>query len=591
MPPTLPPAMPAADGGAGTVAVATVTAFVLCAASLLPSELCRLCTSAPVSRRLFEPRLERLGPDAALSAVRPCSRWPLSWLWASWATDDTRQEVVNELGLDAAVYMGTARLGLQIVLYLCVFDLAVVLPCNMAGGNDAVRPAGHSNLAVLTIANIEAGSPLLWAHAVSACLRSLLVLLLLDRFSDWVQRQQQAELRASLAEDSPASRTVLATQLPSGEPVRLTVEAWHGRGCVECVVPVVRHTLVAPLAAELDRLRLLARATHRRRTSAADGGCGAADWAAGAASGAFGGRLSSAPGAPASAALPGGVPLGALRPQDAAHAAELAARLAAVRVATLTEPPSAARGAALLRPAAFITFRSAGPAAVAGQVLHSSDGSTWGCSPAPQPGNVVWKNGARWGGGGGANGRVGKGGEGVNGGRRAGPSLPVPPLSFPRVPARADPTGVPLHAVGRWDEAGAAVRQALAWVLVLLLCLCYLLPASFIQGLAHQTGVNALLRASGPPVALFALQWICPLILRALTLWQGAVTWAAVDQGMIAKSFLFNLVIVLIASLLGSDVLVVIPNLILHSSRELWRLIELVPRRARARAPCCVRGS
>lgn len=121
-------------------------ALVLAAGALVPSELVRILSSRDVRRRVFEPRLARRGVWGGV--VREAGLWPLAWAVTAWSIDDTDQEVVDgapaaaavarkacahplphavllppELGLDAAVYIGTARLGLRIILATAWWDL------------------------------------------------------------------------------------------------------------------------------------------------------------------------------------------------------------------------------------------------------------------------------------------------------------------------------------------------------------------------------------------------------------------------------------------------------------------------------------
>jgi hypothetical protein len=132
--------MSSSDGvdvaGSRSLLASLATALALCAAMLVPSELVRCLSDRTVRRRVFEPRLARRG--AWTGTCRECSAVPFSWVVVAWLIDDTEQEVVDELGLDgapgtlqlnrplsgrsrllpapAAVYIGTCRLGLRIIL-------------------------------------------------------------------------------------------------------------------------------------------------------------------------------------------------------------------------------------------------------------------------------------------------------------------------------------------------------------------------------------------------------------------------------------------------------------------------------------------
>lgn len=344
------------------------------------------------------------------------------------------------------MYLGTARLGLRFVWATAWFDLAVVLPCNLAGhyagGSAALGAAASSDLDRFTMAHTPPGSPLLWAHAASVVWKTGCVLLLLERRSAWLAAQQLRARRAQLVLNTPAVRTVLVTQIPAAAAgpgggagvcaAGATLGAWLGggpggggggapgcgSGLVERCTPVCADAALAPLAAE--RARLARRLAGKRGREAR-------------------GRAAAAGGPAAPPPPPRARPrCGGDRGVDAALLAEellgeLDARLGALRRAALAQPPEAALAAGLLRPrAAFVTFRDARTASVAGQAAQACDPAAWRVAPAAEPGNVVWPN------------------------------------------------------VGRYDASAAAALAAAGWGVAVVLCFLYIPPAVAIQARAPE---------------------------------------------------------------------------------------------------------
>lgn len=223
------------------------TACALLCAFILPSELIRVTANRTFRRRVFEPRLARRGgasllcergarvlltsgrrtrPAAISGAVPECPSWPFvrarrrldevhlrsrqrlsppqAWVLYSLTIDDQSVNVRKEIGLDgaacsvfralpdakaAAVYIGTVRLGLRIIMATAWFDLGVVLPLNRAltasqpfyysrasvRGDYAYTSknvAAVSDLDRFSMGNVPPGSPRLWAHTCSCILKT-----------------------------------------------------------------------------------------------------------------------------------------------------------------------------------------------------------------------------------------------------------------------------------------------------------------------------------------------------------------------------------------------------------------------------------
>jgi hypothetical protein len=523
--------------GSRALLASAATALAIAAAMNVPSECLRIFSSRTFRRRVFEPRLARRGLWA--SAVRESPKWPLSWLAVAWSIDDTDQDVVDELGLDgacvpaclraeagvarqrdvcahallaskshpsstlrpcccvttppAAVYIGTARLGMRIILATAWFDLGVVLPINMHGSYVEDNGRAVTDLDRFTMSHVPPGSSFLWVHAASCVFKTLVTLALLDRFSAWVMAQQLRARRA--APTSWASqRTVLVTHIPPGADVEATFKQWYGDAAVERVTQVVHTQVLQPL---VDEKAALTQALQAARA-----------------------QLASHPGGERpTRKVPALSPCG-----DSVDAIDFAtelllecdSRLAAARRAVLAHPPTAAAAARLLRPAAFVTFKSARSASVASQCVHACDAGTWQVSAAVEPGNVLWDN------------------------------------------------------VGRYTSSQALALRITSWAATVVFCGMYLVPAAAIQSLTFASNLakvlpvfksflldparQSLVEGVLPSVLLFLLAWLWPLFLRMFTVWQGATTWADVDRGMTAKGLLFNVLVGFISTVLSGAV-------------------------------------
>jgi hypothetical protein len=372
----------------------------------------------------------------------------------------------------------------------------VVLPVNMLGNYVPTdSTSATSDLDRYTIGHVAPGSRLLWVHAASVVWKTLAVLALLWRFSGWVHAQQLRARRAAHAAAAPAQRTVLVTHVPPGADVETSFRAWYG-DAVERVTPVVDPASLASIVSE--KAALTAELASARRALSASG------------VGISGG------GARPRRRVPAWRPWGeSVDTLDycAERLLVCDARLAAARRGVLSHPPEAA----LLRRAAFVTFASPRAASVAGQVVHGVDMGAWRCSPAPEPGNVCWAN------------------------------------------------------IGRYTSSEALALQLASWAATIAFCALYLVPAAAIQSFTFAASLarafpplrkalanaatQSLVEGVLPGVLLFLLAWIWPLFLRAFTVAQGAVTNSDIDRGMTSKSFLFNVLIAFISTVLSGAVM------------------------------------
>jgi hypothetical protein len=473
--------------GARSLLASLATALTIAALMLVPSEAIRMLCPRTMRRRVFQPRIARM-KSVRHSVVPSPPAFPFSWLVLAWAVDDTEQSVVDELGLDACVYIGTARLGLRIFLATAWFDLGLVLPVNCV--LSSYRPSNvdqWSDLDRFTIAHVAPQSRLLWVHAASAILKTFAVLALLDRYSSWVQAQQLRARRAAATVAAPAQRTVLVTQVPPHTDVETVFRGWYG-DAVESVTPVMEPGLLSVIVAEkVARTKELEAA---RRQLAAGG---------------------PRPTRRVPPWLPCGEVIDVLDYCEE-MLLECNSRLAAARRGVLSRPPERK----LLRNAAFVTFRTARDATVAGQVVHGTDTSTWVCKPAPEPGNVVWRN------------------------------------------------------VGSYSSSAQLALQLASWGATLCFCFLYLVPAAAIQSFTFAASLSrafpplrralaspatqSLVEGVLPGVLLFLLAWIWPIFLRLFTVWQGVSTHSDTDRGQTSKSFFYNVLVAFVSTVLSGAV-------------------------------------
>lgn len=108
--------------------------------------------------------------------------------------------------------------------------------------------------------------------------------------------------------------------------------------------------------------------------------------------------------------------------------------------------------------------------------------------------------------------------------------------------------------------------------------------APWLKGVLQGSVTSALVKGALPPTLLWLITWVYPLLLRQVTLWQGATTWIDVDRGMMSKarpcgpagcccaaaaagcaprgprsrrrrqSFMFNVIVVFLSTILGGAV-------------------------------------
>lgn len=157
------------------------------------------------------------------------------------------------MGIDAVAYVAFVRLCLALVLLTLPFDLSVVLWCNVTGGANLSQTT-RSDLDPLTMGNVKAGSPRLWAHFGSVVYKTLVCLKLLDRFSARLYQMQLdsiANERALL----PEAYSVLVTDIPPGQKIGPLFRTVWG-SAFAAYTPVPDPTRLGPLSAKREKLRI-----------------------------------------------------------------------------------------------------------------------------------------------------------------------------------------------------------------------------------------------------------------------------------------------------------------------------------------------
>lgn len=106
--------------------------------------------------------------------------YPFSWLLS--VVKVPVSSILEEVGLDATLYVGFVRLGLLILLGTFVFDLSIVLWAN-AQGDGHLNQQTYTDLDVLSMGNVPARSPKLWVHLISVVIKTSVVLKAIDAVS------------------------------------------------------------------------------------------------------------------------------------------------------------------------------------------------------------------------------------------------------------------------------------------------------------------------------------------------------------------------------------------------------------------------
>ncbi|GIL54578.1 hypothetical protein Vafri_10327 [Volvox africanus] len=179
----------------------------------------------PWARRFFAAR--RYAKDIDLKPKR-LDVGLLSWIWPVITYPEA--DIIDEAGLDCAMYLRILRFGVYLFFPLTIFCIIVVLPPNMTSkgidkilAEQAEKNARNnqssdksdlvfSNFDHYSLSNVEAGSRKMWAHLVAIYCVVLYTLWLLWRFN-----RESVILRLLFlgnAQRGGPSHTVLVTDIP-----------------------------------------------------------------------------------------------------------------------------------------------------------------------------------------------------------------------------------------------------------------------------------------------------------------------------------------------------------------------------------------
>ncbi|KXZ47793.1 hypothetical protein GPECTOR_33g675 [Gonium pectorale] len=182
-----------------------------------------LVRSQPWCRRFFAPR--RFATDLDLKPKRLANKLH-SWIWPVLTYKE--EDIIDEAGLDCAMYLRILRFGLQLFAVLSIGCVLIVLPTNLTSSaiDRLLREQGANNGTVVngreyrftdfdrySLTNVEARSPKMWAHLVSIHFVVLFTLWLLDRFN-----RESVLLRLMFLGNGKRggpSHTVLVTDIPA----------------------------------------------------------------------------------------------------------------------------------------------------------------------------------------------------------------------------------------------------------------------------------------------------------------------------------------------------------------------------------------
>ncbi|GLC42966.1 hypothetical protein PLESTB_000281900 [Pleodorina starrii] len=179
----------------------------------------------PWARRFFAAR--RYAKDIDLKPKR-LPNGPLNWIYPVIFYPEA--DIIDEAGLDCAMYLRILRFGVYLFFPLTIFCAIVVLPPNMTSkGIDVIlaqqdaenaaknRTSGKNDLVFsnfdhYSLSNVEAASPKMWAHLFAVYCVVLYTLWLLWRFN-----RESVLLRLLFLGNSKRggpSHTVLVTDIP-----------------------------------------------------------------------------------------------------------------------------------------------------------------------------------------------------------------------------------------------------------------------------------------------------------------------------------------------------------------------------------------
>ncbi|XP_069494113.1 calcium permeable stress-gated cation channel 1 isoform X2 [Ambystoma mexicanum] len=122
-----------------------------------------------------------------------------SWLTSIYQMKD--EEIQSKCGIDATTYLSFQRHILVLLMIMCVFSIAVILPVNFSGNLLGDSPAHFGRT---TIVNVPTQDRLLWLHSIFSLLYFILTVLCMTHHS----------LQLEYKEDEKVARTLMITQMP-----------------------------------------------------------------------------------------------------------------------------------------------------------------------------------------------------------------------------------------------------------------------------------------------------------------------------------------------------------------------------------------
>ncbi|KXZ47792.1 hypothetical protein GPECTOR_33g674 [Gonium pectorale] len=162
------------------------------------------------------------------SVVRPhawCRRFfaPRRWIWPVLTYKE--EDIIDEAGLDCAMYLRILRFGLYLFTVLSIGCVAIILPINLTSSevnrllheqetnNSTSQEYKFTDFDRYSLSNVSARSPKMWAHLVCMYFVVLFTLWLLNRFN-----RESVLLRLMFLGNGKRggpSHTVLVTDIPA----------------------------------------------------------------------------------------------------------------------------------------------------------------------------------------------------------------------------------------------------------------------------------------------------------------------------------------------------------------------------------------
>ncbi|KAG2494790.1 hypothetical protein HYH03_007033 [Edaphochlamys debaryana] len=227
--------------GAGSAAVASSFLVNLATAVAVFAVFSVIRVRSHKLRRFFAPR--RYADDINLKPAR----LPKGLLgWVRPVLNYKEADVIDEIGLDGAMYLRILRFGINLFCGASLWCLVAVLPVNLSGGSvdellgqqaaassnitaggnstatgsDGASSNGYNDFTFTTfdkfsLTNVPSGSPRMWVHLLSVYFVALLTLGLLRKYN-----RESVLLRLMFLGNQPRggpSHTVLVTDIPIGD--------------------------------------------------------------------------------------------------------------------------------------------------------------------------------------------------------------------------------------------------------------------------------------------------------------------------------------------------------------------------------------